>query len=108
MTYLNVKNGLLNYIHQEIIEKAQGTNKFLLCAGVALLTPKLDEMYHQYKEHPVIKALGVIHDNDHIDVDVLYDAMKHAINKVGKVELMGIIFNSSDIDSLYSHIKTLD
>lgn len=108
MTYHTVKEGILEYVHHEIVDKAHGTNKFLLYTGLALLTPKLDEMYHQYKAHPVIKALEIIHDDDHIDVDKLYTAMKQAITHVGKFEFMGIIFDHNDVDSLYSHIKTQD
>lgn len=108
MTYHTVKEGVLEYVHHEIINKAQGTNKFLLCTGLALITPKLDEMYQQYKEHTLIKSLGIIQDNDNIDVDKLYSAMKQAINNVGKFEFMGIIFDNNDIDSLYSHIQTQD
>lgn len=106
--YRNVKEGLLEYLQKEVLDKAQGTNKFLLYTGFALLTTRMDEMFHQYKNHPVLKALDIVKENDQIDVDCLYTAMKHAISKVGTFEIMGIIFNDHDVDALYSHIKTRD
>lgn len=105
MIYAQVKEGILQYAQNEIINKAQGPAKFLLYTGLSLISPKLDEMYQQYKTNPLIKSLDIIKDNDEIDVDKLYTAMKNAINKVGKFEFMGVIFNSNDVDLLYNHIR---
>ena len=105
MLYEHVKNGVLQYAQTEIINKAQGSTKFLLYTGLVLLSPKLDEMYKQYKDNAVVLALDIIKDNDDIDVDKLYMAMKEAINNVGKFELMGVVFNHEDVESLYRHIK---
>lgn len=104
MFFKQVKEGLLNYIHNEIVNKAEGPMKFVIYTGVALFTPKLDEMFHQYKNHPVIKATGIIKDNDEIEMATLYRAMKDAIKKVERFEFMGIIFNEQDVDVLYRHI----
>jgi hypothetical protein len=104
MFFNQVKEGIIEYAQTEIINKAEGPMKFVLYTGVALLTPKLDEMYAQYKQHPVIKALGVIKENDEIDVPILYNAMKDAIKKLERFELMGVIFNEQDVDILYRNI----
>lgn len=108
MFYNQVKEGLISYVQNEIIHKAEGHMKFVLYTAVALMVPKLDEMYHQYKKHPVIEALGLISENDEIDVGALYQAMKDAMHKLGKVEFMGIIFNASDVETLYKYIIQAD
>lgn len=104
MFFSQVKEGIIEYAQTEIINKAEGPMKFVLYTGIALLTPKLDEMYEQYKHNPVIKALGIVKDNDEIDMPVLYRAMKEAIRKVERFEYMGIIFNEQDVDILYRNI----
>ena len=105
MFFSQVKEGLLNYIQNEIISKAEGPMKFVLYTGVALATPKLDEMYNQYKHNPVIKTLDIIKDNDEIDVQALHKAMRHAIVKMERFEFMGIIFNVNDVDNLFKYIN---
>ena len=103
MKFNHVKEGILKYIHDEVVSKAEGPMKFIMYTGIALAVPKLDLMYEQYKNHPLITALEIIKD-DEIDIDVLYTAMKEAMNKVEKVEYMGIIFNAQDVDMIYNCI----
>lgn len=105
MTFNQVEVGIVNYINNEIAIKAQGPMKFLIYTGMALGTPKLEEMFVQYKSHPMIKALGVIDESDDIDIDKLYSAMKKAISKVDTFEIWGIRFNERDVDSLYNYIR---
>ena len=105
MFYDQVKEGVLKYVQSEVINKAEGPMKFVLYTGVALATPKLDEMYKQYKHHPVIKALEIIKENDEIDTNALHIAMKQAISQVGRFEFMGIIFNAQDVDMLFKYIN---
>lgn len=78
----------------------------LLYAGVALATPKMEEMFNQYKDNSIIQALEIVREDGTINVDALYNAMKHAMNKMGTVEYMGIKFNSDDVDKLYNYIHT--
>ena len=104
MFFNQVKEGILNYVQTEIVNKAEGPMKFVIYTSVALVSPKLDEMFEQYKNHPVVTALGIIKNNDEIDVEILYRAMKDSINKLGRFEFMGIIFSPQDVDLLYKHI----
>lgn len=106
MELMKVEQGLLAYINNELIAKATGTTKFLLYAGVALATPKMEEMFNQYKDNSIIQALEIVRGDGTINVDALYNAMKHAMNKMGTVEYMGIKFNSDDVDKLYNYIHT--
>lgn len=105
MFFSQVKEGVIKYAQNEIINKAEGAMKFVLYTGVALAVPKLDEMYNQFKTHPILKALDVIKPNDEIDTDKLHLAMKQAISQIGRFEYMGIIFNAQDIDNLFKYIN---
>lgn len=100
-----VELGLLDYINKELAPKATGIQKFLMYTGASLGAGKLEQMFHQYKDHPVMKALDVVSDTEDIDIDKLYTAMKQAIKQVGKVEFMGILFDEKDIDTIYKYLK---
>lgn len=105
MKFHQVETGLMKYIQEEIAAKAPSHLKFIIYAGTFLGTVKFEDMFEQYKDHPLIKALGVIHEDGDIDVDTLYVAMKKAIDKMGTFDYMGITFDEEDVNSLYNHIK---
>ena len=100
-----VEQGLIKYIQEEIANKAPTHMKFLIYTGTFLGTAKMECIFDKLKDHVIIQSLGVIDDNDEIDLETLYSAARKAMDKVGTVEYMGIRFNESDIDSLYSYIK---
>lgn len=104
MTIAQLEVGLTNYINDEIVTKAPGHIKFLIYTGMAVVAPKFEDMYNQYKDNSLMHSLGIIHEDGEIDVDMLYRAMKDAIKKMGKVEFMGIIFREDDVDKLYQHL----
>ena len=105
MTFNQIETGLMKYIQNEIAAKAQGPMKFIIYTGTFLGTIRFEEMFNQYKDHPLIKSLGVIGENEEIDVETLYSAMKRAMETIGTFEYMGIKFNMSDVDSLYNYIR---
>lgn len=105
MTLEKVEHGMIKYIQEEIANKAPTHMKFLIYTGTFLGTAKMECIFNKLKDHVIIQSLGVIDDNDEIDLDNLYNAARKAMDKVGTVEYMGIRFNESDVDSLYNYIK---
>ena len=61
-------------------------------------------MYNQYKDNGIVNTLGIIKPDGDIDVDMLYRGMKDAMQKMHKVEFMGIVFMEEDVDKLYQHL----
>lgn len=105
MTFERVKDGMMKYIQEEIANKAPTHIKFLIYTGTFLGTAKFDCILEKLKDNIIIQTLGVIDEDDDIDIEALYEAAKKAMGKVGTVEYMGIRFNDSDVDCLYNHIK---
>jgi hypothetical protein len=101
----NVETGLMKYIQEEIAGKAPTHIKFLIYTGTFLGTSKMQTIFDTLKENIIVKSLGVIDEDDDIDLENLYCAAKKAMEKVGTVEYMGIRFNCTDVDSLYNYIK---
>lgn len=98
----SVKIGLLNYIEREIISKLPSTKQFVASIGIALV---YDKMFDNYLNHTFVKMMDIIDENDMVDIGKIYDVAKTEIRKVGKIEVMGVIFNEVDIDTLYEEIN---
>ena len=94
-----------NFLEQELIPKSDGLRKVLLYMAIPVLGAQTQQMLNQYK--PAISALGAMTEDDMIDLDILYPRLKDAVHKAGKVPLMGIIFDESDVDKLYNIAKQL-
>ena len=59
-------------------------------------------------QNPIILQLDIIDENGDIDIDILEDVMHKAMEKTGKFEFMGIIFNDDDVSSLFKHIRLME
>ena len=105
MTFDRVETGMIKYIQEEIASKAPTYMKFLIYTGTFLGTAKFEHVFEKVKDNTIIQSLGVIDENNDIDIESLYDAARKAMSKVGSVEYMGIKFNEADVDSLYNYIK---
>ena len=109
VTYNQVVNGMSKYIDQEIINKIQGWQKWVLGTGTAVMLSKGSNIFNGIKNHPVIKMLDVIDENDMIDIDTIYTELRKQAEK-GTVTfdapMIGTItLTSDDVDKLYHLIK---
>ena len=103
-----VQLGVEKYIENEIIAKIVDWRKWVVGVGVSMALSRSTEIFNQIKDHPAVKAMGVIDDNDMIDIDKLHaefakQAQRGAITF--DVPLMGALtLNATDVDKLYSYI----
>lgn len=97
-----IQTGVMTFVDREIGSKAVGVKKF----GIYFLMPTIKKSISNY----MLKFKGFMPDlfdeNNNVDLDKLYAMAKEAIKKSGQFEFMGIIFNETDIDKLYSYIKS--
>ena len=103
-----VQMGIEKYIENEIIAKIVDWRKWVVGAGASMALSRSTDIFNQIKEHPVIKAMHIIDDNDLIDIDKLHtefakQAQRGAVTF--DIPLMGALtLNASDVDRLYSYI----
>ena len=106
--YNQVVNGVTRYIDSEIIPKVNGLPKIAVGIMMAAAVKRGDSIIEQMKAMPVIKMLGIVDDENEIDIDIIYEeTKKHLSREPMRMELpmVGILtFTESDIDKLYSHI----
>lgn len=102
VNFEQIETGVMTFIDREIGAKATGIKKF----GVYFIMPTVKKTISNY----LLKFKGFMPDlfdeNNNVDLDKFYNMAKEAIRKSGQFEFMGIIFNETDIDKLYSYIKS--
>lgn len=110
VTLTQVISGMKSFMDEEIVGKMNGLSKWLVGAGISLAMDNAVNTYNELKANPMIKALGIIHDDDTIDIDKLYAKLKEQAQMHEAVSfnvpLIGTMtFRAEDLDHLYMDIK---
>ena len=103
VTIQQVQRGLINYIDQEIAQKAIGKTKFITYFVMPQVSSKVANFIVNNKDNDMMKDF--MDENGNIELDKVYSQAKEAIQKSGQFEMYNIIFNETDIDKLYGYIK---
>lgn len=98
-----IQRGLASYIENEIARQAAGVKKFTVYFMIPQITTKVGNVIVSLQDNDLTKDM--FDENGNIELDTVYSQAKEAIRKTGQIELAGIVFNESDIDSLYSYIS---
>lgn len=103
-----VQRGVERYISTEFLSKLTGVQKWVVDAAVAMYLTNAGTIFEGLKKNPLVSALGVINEQDHIDIDKLYKHFKAAAAKgpaTLSVPMLGpVTLSESDIDKLYNFI----
>jgi hypothetical protein len=97
------KAGIYNYIENEIAKKATGLKQFMIYFATPTIVKKINTMIDSLVKDETVKEY--IDDNGNINLDLVYTQAKGAMQKSGKIEAYGIIFDDTDIDKLYNYIR---
>ena len=97
-----IQMGILGFVEKEIASKATGFKKF----GIYFMLPTIKKSVVDYLVKMKSFMPDLFDENSNVDLDQFYNLAKDAIKKSGQFEFMGIIFNETDIDKLYSYIKS--
>ena len=106
--YNQVVNGITRYVDNEIMPKLDGWSKIGMAVVVAGAVKRGDSIIEQIKAIPVVKMIGIVDDENRVDIETIYEELKKQVERepismvlpgVGKVT-----FNHDDIDKMYSHI----
>lgn len=109
VSYSQVVNGISKFIDQEIINKIQGWQKWVLGTGAGIMLSKSGEIFTQLKENSLVKILGLIDKNNMVDVDTIYSELRKQAEKgaiVADIPMLGkITLTKDDVEKLYTCIK---
>ena len=105
----HIAAGLDSYIQSEFVGKLQDWRKWAVAAGSGLVKEKAVNIVNALKNNPVAKTMGIIDDDDKIDIEILYRHFYKAAESTGPVTqnlpLLGpTTFTAADIEKLYTAI----
>ena len=96
-----IQKGITLFVEKEIAPKATGIKKF----GIYFMLPTIQKTVANYLTKIKEFMPDLFDENENVKLDEFYNQAKSAVQKTGQFEFMGIIFNESDIDKLYTYIK---
>lgn len=97
-----VQKGVANFVENEIAKQATGLRKF----AVYFMLPTIHKQVAEYVVKFKDLMPSLFNENGDIDLDILYNNAKSAIQKSGQFEFAGLIFKETDIDTLYRYIRS--
>lgn len=105
----NIKQGLSQYITDEIVCKMEGWQKWVAGAFSAMIMAKADGIVDELKNNSVVSMLGIIDKDGMIDIDALYSAFREQARTEGPVQvnlpMMGTLkLSLEDVDMIYRYI----
>lgn len=104
-----VQQGVTVYIDREIVAKLGGWQKWVFGAGAGALMAKFPELVNDLKQNQFVQMMGVINDNDEVDIELLHEQLSEQARRHGSVTfsvpLIGALtLNEGDVDRAYHYI----
>lgn len=105
-----IEQGVARYLDGELMPQLQGNGweKVLVGTVTSLAISKAGAIAAGYKDHKLVKMLGIMDGKGNVDVEVLATELKNNIPKEGvKVDIPVIgtmTFHKEDVDKLYEYI----
>lgn len=97
---------LVDYMEKAILPKAAGWQKFAVGAAMFALGTRAQGMIQDPALLSTMRAVGVLGQDNLIDMDYARDMALSAMEKAGgKLPAMGYVLDSTDIEALYESAK---
>jgi hypothetical protein len=107
--YSKVLNGITKYIDTEIVDKIEGWQKWVIGSGIGIALSNSTNLFNQLKDNEIIKMLGIINEENKIDIEKIYKEFKNQAKKGSisfEVPLVGTLtLNEQDVDKIYDFIR---
>lgn len=106
----DITNGIAKYIDSELMPtlSSNSVERLAVGVGVSLLLKQAQNNATVMLSNPMIKMLGIVDNDNKVDVDILRDEIKKQMTASGiKVDIPLIgpaTFDTSDVDKLYKYI----
>lgn len=101
----HIKTAIQIYVDRELMNKGTPNQKFVTFMGASLLMNKLDSVWSTLASNEVVSMLGIVDSAGMVDVDAVVNAAYAAIDRSGQVNVAGLVFNRSDIESFHRYMQ---
>lgn len=93
-----VSKVLPEFVDTRLMPSAPSTMKWILGGGTFLVLHQADTLIGKYL--PMLKQVGIVDENNRLDIDVAKGFINSAFDKSGAVEYLGFKFDKSDGEAL--------
>lgn len=106
-----IEQGVANYLDKELMPQLQSTGweKVVVGTAASLAIRKSGAIVAGYKDHKMVKMLGIMDEKGDVDLETLVPELKKNIPPEGfkvEVPIIGTLtFHKEDVDKLYEFIK---
>ncbi len=100
-----MKTAIQIFVDRELANKGSVQQKFLMFAGANLLLNKIDTLWTGIATNPTLGLIGMFDEKGNVDADSLLQAASLAMEKVGSVNVAGIVFSKADIESFQRYLQ---
>lgn len=108
VTLAQATAGIERYLDTEILAKIPGWQKWVLGAAASRMLSRSGEIFNTLKNNPVVSAMGIIDENDQIDIDAVYREFSAQAQRgviTFDVPFVGpLTLGAGDVDQLYRYI----
>lgn len=103
-----IQRGATRFVDMELMPKLAGRDKWIVAGVVTLYIKRLPALLEKAKSSEAVKLLGVIGEDNSVDIEAVYNSIKPAAAQTPaaiNIPMGGTItITSSDIDTLYNYI----
>ena len=89
---------LPEFVDTRLMPSAPSTMKWILGGGTFLVLHQVDTLIGKYL--PMLKKVGIVDENNKVDLEVAKVFLNNAFDKSGTVEYLGFKFDKSDGEAL--------
>lgn len=99
----NIANVIVSFVEQDLLPKGTNPQRWLTVFVVTGMVKQAQVLVEQHKD--TLKMIGVLNDQNEVNVEELRDLALEAFSKSGPVEIAGIIFDKEDVPVMYEIAK---
>ena len=103
-----IQRGAARFVDAELMPKLAGRDKWIVAGIVTLYIKRLPALVEQLKSKDAVRLLGVIGEDNRVDLEAVYNSIKPAAAQTPvtvNIPMGGIItITGTDIDILYNCI----
>lgn len=99
----NVANVIVSFVEQDLLPKGNNPQRWLTVFIVTGMVKQTQSLVEKHRD--MLKMIGVLNDEDELNVEVLRDLALEAFNKSGPIEIGGIVFDKEDVSTMYDIAK---
>ena len=93
-----LQNVIPEFIDSRLIPSAPSTMKWILGGATFVILKRLDDIVAQYS--PTMKTMGLLNDNNQIDIEIAKGFINSAFEKSGRVTVFNFTFDKTDGEAL--------